>query len=114
MNTRTRLIIIGVLLVTVLASAMVLVSVRQINRLSFYELQKLERQRDDLNIEWRQLMAEFSTWRLEHNIENEVRGEYKMAPPGSKRIQTIRLAARYTESSELTTLDPAVSDRAWQ
>ncbi len=76
----------------VLASAMALVSVRQLNRLAYYEVQKLERQRDDLSIEWRQLMAEFSTWRLEHNVENEVRGEYRMEPPASEQIQTVYLA----------------------
>lgn len=82
------------LLLVVVASALTLVSVRQLNRLAFYDLLKLERERDDLSIEWRQLMAELSTWRLEHNIENEVRGEYKMEPPASKQIQTIYLASR--------------------
>jgi len=82
------------LVLVVVASAMTLVSVRQLNRLAFYDLLKLERERDDLSIEWRQLMAEFSTWRMEHNIENEVRGEYKMEPPTSTQIQTIYLASR--------------------
>ena len=82
------------LLLVVVASALTLVSVRQLNRLAFYDLLKLERERDDLSIEWRQLMAEFSTWRLEHKSENEVRGEYKMEPPESKQIQTIYLASR--------------------
>jgi cell division protein FtsL len=82
------------LLLVVVGSALTLVSVRQLNRLAFYDLLKLERERDDLSIEWRQLMAELSTWRLEHNIENEVRGEYKMEPPASKQIQTIYLASR--------------------
>jgi cell division protein FtsL len=87
------------LLLVVVASALTLVSVRQLNRLAFYDLLKLERERDDLSIEWRQLMAEFSTWRLEHNIENEVRGEYKMEPPASKQIQTIYLASRSAGSN---------------
>ena len=81
------------LLLVVVVSALTLVSARQLNRLAFYDLLKLERERDDLSIEWRQLMAEFSTWRLEHNIENEVRGEHKMEPPASKQIQTIHLAS---------------------
>lgn len=81
------------LVLIVVISALTLVSVRQLNRLAFYDLLKLERERDDLSIEWRQLMAEFSTWRLEHNIETEVRGEYQMEPPGSEQIQTIYLAS---------------------
>jgi len=93
-----------VLVLIVVGSALTLVSVRQLNRLAFYDLQKLERERDGLSIEWRQLMAEFSTWRLEHNIENEVRGEYKMEPPGSSQIQTIHLAAGQTKSTTAGTL----------
>ena len=36
----------------------------------------------------------FSTWRLEHNVESEVRGKHSMEPPASDRIQTVYLAAR--------------------
>ncbi len=93
-----------VLSLIVVGSALTLVSVRQLNRLAFYDLQKLERERDGLSIEWRQLMAEFSTWRLEHNIENEVRGEHKMQPPGSSQIQTIYLAAGQSKNATGGTL----------
>lgn len=79
------------LVVAVVVSALALVSVRQLNRVKFYEVRKLEHQRDELSIEWRQLLAEYSTWRLEHNIEKEVRGALDMEPPQSQRIQTIRL-----------------------
>ena len=84
------------LVITVVISALALVSVRQLNRVAFYESQKLALQRDDLSIEWRQLMAEYSTWRLEHNIEAEVRGEHKMEPPLSDNIQTIHLRVQNT------------------
>jgi cell division protein FtsL len=94
MKVNAQVVLSAALVVAVVASALTLVSVRQLNRLAFYEVQKLERQRDDLSIEWRQLMAEFSTWRLEHNIEREVRGEHKMEPPDNKQIQTIYLAAQ--------------------
>ena len=90
----TQLVVSISLILLVVFSAMTLVSVRQLNRLAFYDLLKLERQRDSLSIEWRQLMAEFSTWRMEHNIENEVRGEYRMEPPAQEQIQTIFLASR--------------------
>jgi len=91
---KRQTVIFTMLAVAVVVSALALVSVRQLNRLAFYDLLKLERQRDDLSIEWRQLMAEFSTWRLAHNIEVEVRDQYQMEPPSSQRIQTIRLAAQ--------------------
>jgi cell division protein FtsL len=90
----TQAVLSITLILVVVFSAMALVSVRQLNRLAFYDLLKLERQRDHLSIEWRQLMAEFSTWRMEHNIENEVRGEHHMEPPAQEQIQTIFLASR--------------------
>ena len=94
MKARSQIILSGVLVIAVVISALALVSVRQLNRVAFYESQKLEIQRDDLSIEWRQLMAEYSTWRLEHNIESEVRGEHKMEPPLSDNIQTILLSVQ--------------------
>ena len=97
MKLNAQSIVALVLIIAVLCSAIALVSVRQMNRLAFYQVQKLERQRDDLAIEWRQLMAEFSTWRLEHNIESEVRGEHRMEPPASEQIHTIYLAAKASE-----------------
>ncbi len=94
MKIPSQMIVSIGLVIAVLVSALALVSVRQLNRVAFYESQKLESQRDDLSIEWRQLMAEYSTWRLEHNIESEVRGEHKMEPPVSDNIQTIHLSAQ--------------------
>jgi len=93
MKLKRQTVIFSALAIAAVVSALALVSVRQLNRLAFYDLLKLEGQRDDLSIEWRQLMAEFSTWRLAHNIEVEVRDQYQMEPPSSRRIQTIRLAA---------------------
>lgn len=94
MKINAQMLLTLTLVLIVVITAMGLVSVRQLNRLAFYDVQKLQRQRDDLSIEWRQLMAEFSTWRLEHNIESEVRGQYKMEPPASDQIQTIHLAVQ--------------------
>lgn len=93
MKIQRSLLIFLVLITMVMASAVALVTVRQMNRLAYYKVQKLERQRDDLAIEWQQLMAEFSTWRLEHNIEREARGAHGMEPPASGQIVTIYLAA---------------------
>ncbi|MEE9447946.1 MAG: cell division protein FtsL [Arenicellales bacterium] len=83
-----------VLIVSVVATALTLVSVRQWNRMAFYEARQLKLERDDLAIEWRQLMAEYSTWRLEHNIEKEVRGAHDMQAPSTGNIYTIELAGK--------------------
>lgn len=83
------------LVAALVGTALSVVTVRQLNRASFYQAQKLQHQRDDLSIEWRQLMAEYSTWRLEHKIENEVRGNAGLNPPQSAEIKTIKLAPRF-------------------
>ncbi len=80
------------LLIVVMISALSVVVVRQLNRVSFYQAQKTQAQRDDLSIEWRQLMAEYSTWRLEHKVENEVRADRGLNPPQDERIRTLKLA----------------------
>ncbi len=80
------------LILALLVSAMAIVAVRQLNRVGFYQSEKLQAQRDNLSIEWRQLMAEYSTWRLEHKVEKEVRGDSGLNPPQGEQLQTLELA----------------------
>ena len=75
----------------VVASAFAVVAVRHQNRVAFYELEKLQKQRDQFAIEWRQFQAELATWRAEHNIESEARATRKMLAPDLLAIETIRL-----------------------
>ncbi len=78
-----------ILFALVVASALSVVVVRQLNRVEFYQVQRLQVERDDLTIEWQQWMAERSTWRLEHNIESDARQKLSMKPPIGEDIKTI-------------------------
>lgn len=59
----------GLLILAVLSSAMLVVYSKHNNRLLFVELERLNTQRDQMNIEWGQLQLEQSTWATDSRIE---------------------------------------------
>ncbi len=74
------------LLIIVLAGLVVystinLIVVRHQNRLAFIELQKAQQQRDQLNLEWSQLLIEQSTWSQQDRIEQVAKEKLKMIEP---------------------------------
>ena len=85
-----RLIITGVLGLTVLASALALVFTKHQHRALFVDLQQLQRQRDDLDVEWGKLQLEQSTWGAHGRIEKVARKRLKMAAPRFKDIVVIK------------------------
>ncbi|MDX1432929.1 MAG: cell division protein FtsL [Gammaproteobacteria bacterium] len=58
-----------VLALALLVSAVATVYVQHHRRAQFIELQKLERERDTLQVEWGQLKLEQSTWATHDRIE---------------------------------------------
>jgi cell division protein FtsL len=70
-----------ILLVAVVISGIAVVYVRHQHRLTFIALRDAQLQRDQLNIEWRQLLLEESTWSVHHLIEKNAREKLKMSTP---------------------------------
>lgn len=67
MNPRLPLaVVVGVAL---FVSALATVYVQHYRRMQFVELRKLERERDDMQVEWGQLKLEQSTWATHERIE---------------------------------------------
>ena len=65
-----KLKMLNVLLIcAVLISAVFVVYSKHTNLLLFVELDELNKQRDELNIEWGQLQLEQSTWATDSRIE---------------------------------------------
>ncbi len=65
-----KLKVLSVILVIVaLTSAMLVVNSKNQNRLLFAELGNLNKERDQMNIEWGQLQLEQSTWATDSRIE---------------------------------------------
>ena len=57
------------LIIAVITSAIFVVYSKHSNLLLFVELDELNKQRDELNIEWGQLQLEQSTWATDSRIE---------------------------------------------
>jgi cell division protein FtsL len=78
------------LLVATLASAIGVVYARQQHRQLFIQLTVLERQRDELNIEFGRMQLEQATWAETNRIEQIATGKLGMVFPASKDIVVVR------------------------
>lgn len=72
------------------ASAVGVVDARHQARQLFIELQELNRDRDELNIEWRQLQIERSTWAAHARVEQLARDKLSMSVPSPADIEIVK------------------------
>ena len=79
----------GLLGVSILATALSVVWVKHESRKLFATLQRLERMRDDLDVEWGQLQLEQSTWATDGRIESLVRKQLQMDLPRADEIVVV-------------------------
>ncbi|MCC6207760.1 MAG: cell division protein FtsL [Gammaproteobacteria bacterium] len=84
--TRIRQGLIALLAVAVLASALGAVYTKHRSRQLFVELEALKGQRDNLNIEWGQLMLEQATWATPTRVELIARQRLGMTVPPADTI----------------------------
>lgn len=86
-----RQLLLGAALAAVaVASALGVVDARHDARQLFIELQDLNRDRDELNIEWRQLQIERSTWAAHARVEQLARDELSMSVPSPADIEIVK------------------------
>lgn len=91
MNGTARSLLLGTALATaVVGSAVAAVDARHQARQLFIELQGLNRARDELNIEWRQLQIERSTWAAHARVEQLAREKLEMAVPAPGDIEVVK------------------------
>lgn len=81
--------LVAVLIPLVTVSAISLVYLRHQHRLSFVALQQAQQTRDDLNIEWGQLLLEQSTWAMHHRVEAEAGRKLDMITPSPDQIVVV-------------------------
>ena len=79
-----------VLLVATIASAIAVISSRQQSRQLFVALSSLERERDELNIEYGRLQLEQATWTENNRLEQLARNQLGMVFPGPSETIVIR------------------------
>jgi cell division protein FtsL len=73
----------------VLASAVWVVYAKHESRKLYAELQGLERERDQLEIEWGQLQIEQSTWSSHARVERTAREEIGMGDPRPEQLRIL-------------------------
>jgi cell division protein FtsL len=86
---RNPWLIIAVLWCLVLASAAGAVYSRHRSRELFVELERLHRERDQLEITWGQLQLEQSAWSSPAFVERVATSRLKMSPPDPLHIQVV-------------------------
>ncbi|MGD9843281.1 MAG: cell division protein FtsL [Steroidobacteraceae bacterium] len=88
MNISLRLELL-LLWCAVLASAVGVVWGKQQSRNQFVELQRLEKERDQLDTEWGQLRLEQSTWVTYGRIETIAREQLRMVVPDPNHVHLV-------------------------
>lgn len=82
-------VMVALLLAAVVVSAVAVVQARHEHRQSFVELSALERERDELNIEFGRLQLEQATWADTHRIERIARGQLGMKYPDAAELRVL-------------------------
>ena len=83
-------IMLMLLILTVLATAFSVVSVKDQNRRMVSEFSSLERAREDLNVQWSQLLLEQNTWSAQARIQHIAQNNLAMGIPSVRKSVVIR------------------------
>lgn len=86
----SRYMLIAALVLANVATALVLVRDRHEHRLQFIALTKLEKARDELNIEFGRLQLEQATWAESNRIDQVARTRLQMLFPRTEDIVVLR------------------------
>ena len=86
----SRYLLIAVLVVAIVASALVVVRDRHEHRQAFVELSRLDRARDELNIEFGRLQLEQATWAESNRVDQVARARLDMSFPRTEDTVVLR------------------------
>ena len=85
-----RLLVVAALVLASLASATAVVGTSHLTREQYARLQQLERERDQLQTEWGQLLLEESAWSSPARIERLAVERLEMRLPDVDEVEVIR------------------------
>jgi len=83
-------IVLAVLVIATVISAIGVVHARHQHRELYVQLTRLERARDELNIEFGRLQLEQATWAESNRIDQVARNKLGMKFPGAGEIVVVR------------------------
>lgn len=87
---KSQLVLVAALAGAVLASGVGIVYTRHANRQFFVQLQKLQAERDDLDVEWESLQLEQSTLVMDAAVEEKARRRLNMIIPDPAEVFYIK------------------------
>lgn len=90
MSARPAIVIVAMLLLMVVTSGIAVVHARHAHRQAFVELSRLEKARDELNIEFGRLQLEQATVAESNRIERIARERLTMRTPEPAEIVVVR------------------------
>ncbi|MFI4967576.1 MAG: cell division protein FtsL [Gammaproteobacteria bacterium] len=82
--------VVALLGVAVFLSAIALIDARHQNRVLFEQLEQLHQERDQLNINWGQLLLEQSTWSTHAYIEQSATQKLDMGIPADPQVLVVK------------------------
>ena len=85
-----RYVLLAVLVVANVATALLIVRDRHEHRLAFVAINKLDKARDELNIEFGRLQLEQATWAQANRIDQVARERLGMKFPEAEDIVVVR------------------------
>ena len=85
-----RYVILAVLVVATVVTALLVVRDRHEHRLAFIALNKLDKTRDELNIEFGRLQLEQATWAESNRVDQVARTRLGMVFPRTEDIVVLR------------------------
>ena len=72
--------------------AVAVVELRHESRVLYAQVQKLQQERDTLNVEWGQLLLEEGAWSQHRRIESVARAQLGMELPGAQQVRVVTLS----------------------
>ena len=85
-----RFVVLAVLVIANVVTALLVVRDRHDHRLAFVALTKLEKARDELNIEFGRLQLEQATWAESNRVDQVARARLGMVFPRTEDVVVLR------------------------
>lgn len=85
-----RQIWLMVLVAAVLGSAVAVIDATHLSRKTFVKLQELQKQRDEMEIQWGKLQLEQGAWTTHGRVEQLARKELDMVTPPSQTVVVVQ------------------------
>ena len=82
-------LLVSTLVITIFISAVGVIYDQAMNRILFSQLQSLEKSRDNLSMEWGQLLLEQSTWATQARVQDIAQNDLSMYFPNQKNVVVV-------------------------